>query len=48
MQEVIRCEEDMYMAVMCNRCSRYKVTARHILYEGRIVADTDDYRISRS
>ena len=48
MKEVIHCEQDTYMAVMCNRCSRYKVTAAHILYDGRIVADTDDYRELKS
>lgn len=46
-REVIRCKEDTYMAVMCNRCSKYKVTDRYILYENRIVAETKDYREKR-
>lgn len=44
MREVIHCKEDTYMAVMCNRCSRYKVTDTHILYENQIVAEVKDYR----
>ncbi len=43
MRNVIHCKEDTYMALMCNRCSKYKVTEEHILYEGNIVADTADY-----
>ncbi len=43
-REVIRCEEDTYMAVMCNRCSKYKVTDRYILYENKVIAETKDYR----
>lgn len=46
-QEVIHCKEDTYMAVMCNRCSKYKVTDSHILYENQIVAETKDYREKR-
>lgn len=43
-REVIHREEDTYMGVMCNRCSKYKVTSSHIFYKGNIVAQTEDYR----
>ena len=46
-KEVIRCKEDTYMAVMCNRCSKYKVTDRYILYENKVIAETKDYREKR-
>ncbi len=42
-REVIRKKEDTYMAVMCNLCPGYKVTAEHIFYRGEKVADCRDY-----
>jgi organic radical activating enzyme len=42
-KNVIKCEEDTYMALMCNRCSKYKVTEDNIYYEGKVVAMCDDY-----
>lgn len=43
-REVIKSKADTYMAVMCNRCSKYKVTDNYILYDNKIVAETKDYR----
>ncbi len=47
MREVITCAEDTYMAVMCNRCSKYKVTEDHILYDNNVIADVKDYMNER-
>lgn len=44
MSEVLNCINDTFMAKMCNRCSRYKVTNQYILYDRKIVAETKNYR----
>lgn len=47
MKEVIKSKEDTYMAVMCNRCSKYKVTSDSIFYEGQKVAKAMNYSDKR-
>ena len=42
-QHIIRCEEDTYMAKMCNECPKYKVNNLYILYESKILAECADY-----
>lgn len=43
MREVIKSIEDTYMAVLCNKCSKYKITKNEIIYDGVVVAKTEDY-----
>lgn len=45
MKEVIHCQEDTYMGKMCNLCSKYKITEDAIFFNGKQVADTQEYRI---
>ena len=45
--QVIHCEEDKYMAKMCNLCPHFKVTDSHILLKGEIIAYAADYREAR-
>ncbi len=47
MAHVIHCKEDTYMAVMCNECPKYKVTASYILYKDKIIAKTADYKYKK-
>lgn len=42
-KNVIKCEEDTYMAVMCNKCPRYKVSSEYIYFDNDIVARFSDY-----
>lgn len=40
---VIKKVEDTYVANLCNLCSKYKITADKIYFDGEEVADTKDY-----
>lgn len=43
MKNQIKEEKDTYMANICNKCSKYKVTADKIYFDGECVAELSDY-----